>query len=212
MITLIFSGIFSLGHLNVGYRFQSFRLALTVSLGGKRRHTVTYRSLLYVPLHAFCVMSYTSCKPIAITMTVLSCGTDILIVGSLCFFLYRARTGFKRSDWLISCYSSPLSIFLADRTRWSINSLVYAAAANISLSFSDMFYTQILFVISTGAFVSLYLLRFWLILTSPPRLTTYVHCTNVNRSIQLLVQAFSPSYRSSSWVPWVPSPWQILCP
>lgn len=44
----------------------------------------------------------TRLKGLSITVNILAAVADILIAASLCYFLHRSRTGFKKSDTMIS--------------------------------------------------------------------------------------------------------------
>ncbi|KAJ3548835.1 hypothetical protein NMY22_g1118 [Coprinellus aureogranulatus] len=50
-------------------------------------------------------------KGLSITVNIVGVVTDILITGALFFFLHRSRTGFKKSDSMISRLASQMSIY-----------------------------------------------------------------------------------------------------
>ncbi|KAJ7574273.1 hypothetical protein C8J56DRAFT_1172837 [Mycena floridula] len=79
-------------------------------------------------------------SPITITINALSAGVDFYIVVVLCFLLYRARTGFKKSNKMIS----RLIMFMIETgiltTFFAIGSLVAVATSPNSLIYSFFYF------------------------------------------------------------------------
>ncbi|KAJ7580222.1 hypothetical protein C8J56DRAFT_1104200 [Mycena floridula] len=79
-------------------------------------------------------------SPITITINALSAGGDVYIVVVLCFLLYRARTGFKKSNKMIS----RLIMFMVETgictTLFAIGSLVAVATSPDSLIYSFFYF------------------------------------------------------------------------
>ena len=92
------------------------------------------------------------CKPLATAILGFTCSIDVLIAGTLCILLHRARTGFKRCDWHVFHDSSSSKLILLLQHGLGYQQTC-SSTPQQHLCTNSHISTQILFVISTGLFV-----------------------------------------------------------
>ncbi|KAG6819430.1 hypothetical protein H0H93_011957 [Arthromyces matolae] len=85
-------------------------------------------------------MSQPWARPITISINALSTAADILIAGSLCYMLHRARTGFKKSDSMIN----KLMLFVVNTgvltSMCAVASLVCLIASPLTLAYATFYF------------------------------------------------------------------------